>query len=247
MTLTSPNEVPITIRPIRPHEIDRIPLRCWPEDHATLMRLFKNQGTIGMTAWEDDRCVAQLHCYRISLPHGDNADWPPWNHWWSPSWWSEAAQKAGLELGGAAWCHACCHVGRTLETFQKETSPDSTTDTSGIRKGTDPSYFGRGIGTALCKASVQWAWEHDYAAVLALGAPKGLFEFAIAAGHLPWTTYAKLGFESISLISNATKLPNWAQGHGPPEVVSEAQSALAAGWSVQDFYERLMVLDLNGV
>ncbi len=246
MTLKSPNGTPIHIRPIKREELDQIPLRCWPEDHAILEKIIESQETLGIAAWEGDICVAQLHCYRINLPAKDNPHWPKWNHWWSSTWWAKVARKAQLDLAGPAWCHACCHVGRTLESFQEEKQLDATQDTPGIRKGTDPEYFGRGIGTALCKASIKWAWEHDYAAILALGAPKGLFEFAIAAGHLPWTTYRKLGFESISLISDMAELPDWASGHGPPEINSEVQTALAAGRPITDFYERLMVLNLKG-
>lgn len=245
MALTSPDGVPITIRPIRLDEINRIPLRCWPEDDATLMRLFESQGTIGMAAWEGDRCVAQLHCYRVVLPHGDNPHWPAWNHWWNSSWWSQMVQEAGLDLTGPAWCHACCHVGRTLETLQESASSEPGA-LPGICDGADSRYFGRGIGTALCQASMHWAWDHDYLAALALGAPQGLFEFAVAAGHLPWTTYTKLGYESLSLISAAAGFPRWTQGHGSSEVAAEAHAALAAGRSVRDFYERLMILDLRG-
>ncbi|HNT74496.1 MAG TPA: GNAT family N-acetyltransferase [Anaerolineae bacterium] len=239
-TLMSPDGNPITIRPIRPAEVARIPLRCWPEDPAALAQLFENQGTLGMAAWEGDKCVAQLHCYRITLPYGDNAAWPEWNHWWRPAWWAEVAREADLALNGPAWCHACCHVGRTLESFKREATE------SGIAKGADPRYFGRGIGTELCRASMHWAWDHDYVAVLALGAPQGLFEMAVAAGHLPWSTYTKLGFESLSLISPAGELPQWANGHGPRDLSAAPSPEKAVQHSVQDFYERLMILDLIG-
>jgi hypothetical protein len=35
--------------------------------------------------------------------------------------------------------------------------------------GADPSYFGRGIGTAMCRASIDWARRHGYVAVLVTG------------------------------------------------------------------------------
>ncbi len=243
MTLLSPNDVPITIRPIWPDEIDRIPLRCWPTERATLERLFATQGTLGMAAWEGDLCVAQLHCYRVVLPDQDNPDWPVWNHWWRPAWWRRMTASVNLEFSGPAWCYACCHVGRTLESFQQEMEGKTAPN---LYKGADARYFGRGIGTALARAAMRWAWEHDYTTVLALGAPSGLFEFAIAAGHLPWTTYARLGFEPFGLISDAAHLPQWAWGHGPTEVTDAIQAALAAGRSAQDFYERLMILNLTG-
>jgi GNAT superfamily N-acetyltransferase len=129
-------------------------------------------------------------------------------------------------------------VGRTLESFKREATE------SGIAKGADPRYFGRGIGTELCRASMHWAWDHDYVAVLALGAPQGLFDMAVAAGHLPWTTYTKLGFESLSLISPAGDLPHWANGHDSRGVPTPLEQT--AERSSQDFYERLMILDLIG-
>ena len=118
--LTLPDGTPIAVRPIVPQELDRIPLRCWPE-RETLDRLFADQGTIGMAAWEGDKCVGQLHCYRLVLPDGTNENWPQWSDWWAPiSSGLGAARKAGSQLVGPAWCHACFHVGRTLETFCME-------------------------------------------------------------------------------------------------------------------------------
>lgn len=81
--------------------------------------------------------------------------------------------------------------------------------------------------------------------VFALGAPKGLFEVAVLAGHLPWTTYTKLGFDSVNILGGSAELPAWARGHGPSEVASEVQAALAAGRPIEEFYERLMVLNLR--
>jgi GNAT superfamily N-acetyltransferase len=245
MALVSPDDIPITIRPIQIDEIDRIPLRCWPMDRGALLRLFESQGTLGMAAWEEDRCVAQLHCYRIVLPDQDNPDWPSWNHWWRPDWWRRMTGSVNLELSGPTWCHACCHVGRTLESFRQEIEVNASPAAPDIRKGADPRYFGRGIGTALCRASMRWAWDHNYTTVLALGAPSGLFEFAVAAGHLPWTTYTRLGFEPFGMISDAAHLPQWARGHGPEEVKDAIQAAMAAGRPLQDFYERLMVMNLT--
>lgn len=250
MTLMSPNDIPITIRPIQPDEVDRIPLRCWPTERETLLRLFEQQGTIGMAAWEGDLCVAQLHCYRIVLPDQDNPLWPSWNHWWRPEWWLKMTSAVNLSLSGPTWCHACCHVGRTYDagvvaepSCHENEAGSSAPD---ILKGVDPRYFGRGIGTALARASMRWAWGRDYTTILALGAPQGFFQYAIAAGHLPWTTYAKLGFESFGLVTDAAQLPQWARGHGPTEVEEAISAAVAAGRPMHDFFERLMIMNLTG-
>lgn len=240
MTLTSPDGKPTTVRPVEPEELASIPLRCWPEDQETLERLFASQGTIGMAAWKGDRCVGQLHCYRADLPDGKNEDWPGLTDWWSQS---DVARKGSLTASGPAWFHVCCHAGRTLETASEKVRPENRA--KGIRVGTDPRYFGRGIGTALCEESVLWAREHDYVAVLAPGAPDGLFKFAIWSGHLPWTTYAKLGFKPVALLVGGGELRDGGQGNAPLAVTEEARAALAAGRPVHEFHERLMMLDLR--
>jgi len=105
----------IAVRPIAPDEIDRVPLRCWP-DREAIAELFARQETIGMAAWDGARCVAQLHCYRIE--HADDilSTWPKWNR----PWWTEGVHAGEVQLRLPAWCHACCHVGRTLETLREE-------------------------------------------------------------------------------------------------------------------------------
>lgn len=248
MPLTSPDGTLIVVRPIEPGELDRIPLRCWPERDA-LDRLFAEQGTIGMAAWEGKRCVAQLHCYRVMLPDGTNADWPDWNDWLSQRR-SVLAAAPALEFTGAVWCHACFHVGRTLESYREEIERGW----SPRAPGTEPGYSGRRIGTALCRESVRWAREHDYVAVLAPGAPDGLIEYAAWAGHLPWTRYAKLGFETVDVPEHGDELPGWARGERrgvpeylvtPPEVMAEVRGALDAGRPPHEFRERLMMLHLT--
>ena len=105
----------IAVRPIAPDQIDRVPLRCWP-DRDAIAGLFARQKTIGMAAWDGDRCVAQLHCYRIEHPDDIPSFWPKWNR----PWWTEGVCAGEVQLRLPAWCHACCHVGRTLETLREE-------------------------------------------------------------------------------------------------------------------------------
>ncbi len=273
---TSPNGTPIVVRPIAAEELDRIVLRCWPE-RETLDHLFAEQATIGIAAWEGDKCVGQLHGYHVILPKGTNEHWPQWNNWWS-----DAMRQAVSEMHGPAWCHACIHVGRTLESARQETlgmvfrfarhndwdlvrtldalnalegvhwSPDEVEQmieelcASGQTafQAIETQYHGRGIGTTLCKASVRWAREHGYRAVLAMGAPGGLYAYAAWSGHLSQATYARLGFERVPL-GEENKLPAWVQGNAPPEVAAEAQAALAKGRPTKAFHERLMVLKLR--
>ena len=279
MSLTSPDGKRITIRPVDHADLDRAVLRCWP-DRQTLDRLFATQGTIGMAAWESGQCVAQLHCYQALLPKGGNPLWPEHNNW-LPGWASGHLARLGIR--GPAWCHACCHVGRTLKTFcseilgrfllpqahtkewghaeiirqlgtqipnaseelAREVLDDISRESPTIPHEIDGRYFGRGIGTALCRASVSWARDHGYLAVLALGAPEDLFEYDAWSGHVPWTTYVKLGFEMAAFEPTDGELPAWAQGSSPPEVMAQVRASLAAGRAPEVVRERLMVLHLK--
>lgn len=221
---TLPDGSPVDVRPIRRDELGRVLLRCLP-DGGSIESMFKSQQTVGIAAWDGDRCVAQLHCYCLELPGGSVEVWPEWSR---PGYVQDII-NGSLGIKGPVWCHACCHVGRSIETFSISDAPDSR-------------YFGRGIGSALCRASVSWARENGYAAVIAPGTPDGLFEFSVWAGGLPWTTYDKLGFSSLS--AKHDDLPEWAKGNSPPEVMAAAKSALAAGRPEEDFHSKLMVLKL---
>lgn len=224
---TSPSGNPIDVRPIQRHELGQVVIRCLP-DGGKIESLFKTQGTIGMAAWDGKTCVGLLHGYALNLPGGMNPYWPEWNQ----SWWLPYVLSGALDINGKVWCHACCHVGRTLEAAAVSDDPD-------------PKYFGRGIGTELCKASIEWARTNGYKAVLATSNPDKLFKLAIWCGGLPWTTYAKLGFATVRAEVEGDELPYWAQGNSPPEVMREVQDALASGRPRTDFRCRLMMLMLE--
>ncbi len=228
MEHTLADEWVVAVRPVEPADLDRIVLRCWP-DRSHIDELFARQGTIGLSAWDGDRCVAQLHGYRIELPGGSNPCWPDWNRWWSHE---VEAHVQGLPEG-PVWCHACFHVGRTLEKALVDDDPD-------------PQYLGRGIGTALCRASVAWAREQGMAAVLAPGAPDGMYSFAVWSGHLPQRAYKRMGFHEAGILENNSQLPAWATGDSPSHVMDEVGMALASGRPTESFHERLMLFELPG-
>jgi hypothetical protein len=228
MTPKSPDGLPIDVRPIRRGELGKVLLRCLPDGYK-IESMFKTQEVIGMGAWEGDKCIAQLHCYRLALPNGSADNWPTWSR---PSYIDDVL-NGSLGIAGPVWCHACFHVGRSIESFSRSDAPDSR-------------YFNRGIGTALCQASMRWAQEHDYQAILAPGTPDGLFAFSVWAGGLPWTTYRKLGFSEVPL-DVGDDLPGWVKGNPPLQVMAEVKAALAAGRSNRDFHSRLMVLRLNSI
>jgi len=278
MSSTPPNRTPIRINPILREELDRVVLRCWPEREA-IDRLFGVQGTIGMAAWDGDRCVGQLHSYRVALPSVEADDRPE-----CKDWWLAAASEVEFPLAGPAWCLTCYHVGRTLDAFcvemlDKEVFPvvGNTWDEPRIlgelkkhvpnldeqavsrilqerRAGVDhgetfwggceQAYFGQGIGAALCEAAVRWARENDYVAVLAPAPPAGLIEYARWSGHLPQTTYARLGF-TATVVPPEEGDAGWTRGEIHEPIASEVREALASGRQADELLERLMVLDLR--
>jgi len=265
----------IAVRPIEADEIDSVPLRCWP-DRKAIAKLFARQGTIGMAAWDGNHCVAQLHCYRIEHTDDIFSVWPRWNR----PWWGEKLQTGEVQLHFPVWCHACCHVGRTLETLHDELlqhvlrfakraewdadrthadiseldavflSKSEVEEMMGELKDSArhnfrteaPEYRGRGIGTALCNESLRWAKAHGYACVVGMGAPRDMPECASHSGHLPWTTYARIGFSDRALFLGNGEIPEPMH----PPCRQEIQNALASGLSAADVTDRMMVSDLNG-
>lgn len=236
MTLTSPTGDPIEVRPIRRDELDRIPLRCWPGLEA-IGRLFDRQGTIGIAAWEGEKCVGQLHCYRFELPDCKVTDINP-GYLKEPECWPlncplAAARRTLSNVTGPVWGHSCFHVG-----FKRTTDPSQAEE--------DHDYFSRGIGTALCRESIRWASENGYAAVVAQGAPPGQFGFAVWFGILPWTTYERLGFRGEPFGEEGQRLLGWAgTAWSPPEVKQEIEAARATGRAEVELIGRMMVLDLS--
>lgn len=223
---TSPNGSPIEVRPIHRDELGKVLLRCLPDGYR-IEAMFKAQEVIGMGAWDGDSCIGQLHCYRLLVPHGSVDLWPAWSR---PSY-VDAVLDGRLGIIGPVWCHACFHVGRSIESFSHSDAPDNR-------------YFSRGIGTALARASIRWAKEHGYEAIIAPGTPERLFAFSVWAGGLPWTTYRKLGFSEF-VLDVGDSLPQWAKGDAPQEVMMEVNAALTEGRPKRDFHSKLMVMKLK--
>lgn len=216
----------IEISPIRRGDLGKVLVRCLPDGYRIEM-LFKTQEIVGFGAWDSEKCIAQSHCYRLTLPHGFADRWPAWSR---PSH-VDGILRGCLDISGPVWCHACFHIGRSIESFSSSDNPDSR-------------YLGRRIGTALAQASVRWAKEHDYEAVIAPGTPDGHFSFSVLAGGLPWTTYQKLGFTDETFETN-DDLPEWAKGNAQSEVMKEVEVALATGRPRKELHGKLMVLRLK--
>jgi GNAT superfamily N-acetyltransferase len=226
--MTAPEFV---IRPIESADLDRVSGACW-ESRETQARILDRQGILGMAAWQGSRCVGQLHAYRVTFPQWDDSHFPGYGRTrpvsWPLGWPLLAAREKGLRFDGPVWGHACFHVGFA--------DPEA--------RCADRTFFGRGIGSVLCEASVQWARDHGYAAVLAQGGTKAAPEYNVWMGCLPWTTYARKGFVCVAQEEDGIQLPWWARGEAKPEVMQQMQEALAAGTPVDELCARAMVLRL---
>jgi len=217
------------VRPVVQSDVDHLSGVCW-ENRETQRRILEQQEILGMAAWQGSLSVGQLHCYSVTFPEWDDSNFPEYGRsrpvGWPLGWPLLAAREKGLQFDGPVWGHACFHIGFA--------GPDA--------QRADPAYFGKGIGTALCRASIDWARDHGCSAVIAHGGTKATPEYNTWMGCLPWTTYARLGFEVVAIEEGGLHLPWWAQGEARPEVMKQVDEAVKSGCAVEDLCARLMVL-----
>ena len=230
----------VTIRPVYPDDLEKLVLRCWPEMEI-IRKLFGEQEILGFAAWENNnRCVAQLHCYSLEMDRRKSALWPVWNNWWD-----ECSEKIKQDINiapdGRIWCHACFHVGRTQQTCLDELTELILKITKQVGTETDMimqelyrlcvlhvkpqivkailkkypdeqytpankdeferKYQGKGIGTALCRASIRWAESEGYSFIMGLGGEPDNYELADRFGCLSLRTYGRLGFAILDVRS----------------------------------------------
>jgi GNAT superfamily N-acetyltransferase len=270
VSIMTKDGIDIEVRPIAEEELGRVLLRCWP-DKETIKKLFAKQGTIGMAAWDGEKCVAQLHCYRVDFPEAKRDLWPQWNQW--------DLHADELDIDGPVWCHTCCHVGRTLESghnemlrlirrFAKENEWEweptlqaldrldgvflSEADVRNaidelqsadtiLTEDVETRYRGQGIATALCRESIEWAKAQNYVAVLTPATPTGLPAVSDQLGTLSWMTYKKMGFD-VAHEYQGEELPDLR--FSPPEAAKQIQDALASGREAKDLHGRVMIKHL---
>jgi GNAT superfamily N-acetyltransferase len=220
------NGTAIEVKPIFADEVDRVVLRCWP-DREAIGRILAYQDILGFAAWEGERCVAQLHCYRVETHQSGAPLWPYWNNWWD-----NKADAALVPCMLPRRKNTGEHEGRVEDACSRRIVPEVGNDFQKVSKklrelcvpnfdesdllrllnelpakpftpvfqgGLDRRYQGKGIGTALCKASIAWAQSNGYSFVLALGGTPNDHSKAEATGQLSAHTYEKLGFVEFGL------------------------------------------------
>jgi len=170
-----------------------------------------------MGAWQGARCVgtaALLSCIparvgRQQLP-GYGRTKPLG---WPLGWPLLASQGEGAELRRAVWGHSCFHVGFA-----------------------DPSTH-RAIGPTLGRGSAQRSvalHSNGRADTLLRGDSarrhQGRSRVQRVDGCLPWTSYARMGFECAAQEEDGAQLPWWTKEAGAsPLAMEQVQEALRIG------------------
>jgi GNAT superfamily N-acetyltransferase len=165
--------------PVTHERLGNVNLRCLP-DGGSLEFCLRDQGAIGIGAWDDDLFVGSLWFYRLD-DDLTNPYAPPWVGYNRANRESLAERKARSNLASGPFLGLdCVHVGRLIEN-----GPDGTPE---------PRYLGRGIGTRLLEAAIAFAKEHGYAAVLHGGGPDRIQSYNHWAGSLPARVPLRHGF-----------------------------------------------------
>ena len=86
----------------------------------------------------------------------------------------------------------------------------------------DESYYGRGIGTNLLLAAVQWAAERDYNAIVTMSGIDEFPEYNIWGGMLPLKVYLRRGFDILCPVDATESVPGHLRELTPDRQLSQA-------------------------
>ena len=151
-------------------DIGSVPMSCFGDLEKTRARI-ADLGSAAILAFDGDQHVAQLQFRRFR--HGVRSPRGVWH----PMYW--------LDFGGHAppmarytICICCYHVGQ-IETGDER----------------DPRYQGRGIGTALLDALLEWTSVYDFALIAKATPPVPAVSNFM--GGMPAHVYEACGFEAV--------------------------------------------------
>lgn len=186
---------------------ERDVLRCLPESLEQKQALLDSQEALGIGCYDGETFVGSVWFYRIEDRGLGSPLAPPW------SGWARGSEDARLDLSQLPvelpfLGLSCFHVGRTKALESEDRN--------------DPSYFGKGIGTGLLSAAVQWASQRDYRAIVAMSGIDAFAEFNNWAGTLPLKVYQRQRFNILHSVDAAASLPGHLQELMPEGPLSQA-------------------------
>lgn len=160
------------------------------------------QGIASMLTFDGERYLGQLYLQEYDPEFRDP------NGWVGERPWADFQVAEPLHLEGRFLTLGCYHVGWM---------PDNSRDTS---------LYGRGIGTALLKAVIEWFRAQDAIdGLLTWGVMPGSNRLLQAGGQMPCTVYERFGFSLIKEVRD----PRWMDSvtrEDYPEVVGEEPGLL---------------------
>jgi len=169
----------IRTEPVTHRLLGNVNLRCLP-DGGSLGFCLRDQGAIGIGAWDDDLFVGSLWFYKLD-DDLTNRYAPPWVGYSKANTESLKERKARSGLAAGPFLGLdCVHVARLIEN-----GPDGEPD---------PRYLGKGIGTRLLEGAIAYAKENGYQAILWGGGADRIRSYNHWAGSLPGRVPLRHGF-----------------------------------------------------
>ena len=173
-------------RPIEAKDFDTVETSDW-RSHKHVQELIEKQGIGSMLAFDGDRYVGQLY-----LREYDPDFVNPGGVSGGPEPWRDFSLAEPLGLRGHYLTLGCYHVGWR---------PGGTWET------VDTTLWGKGVGTGLLKAMIEWFRSQDTVdGLLAWALVHGSKEMHQHNGQLPYTVYERLGFDEVKRVND----PSWA-------------------------------------